>query len=279
MVTPNIDALAAERAALHELPRHATVFTDARGAADRPQPPQRRHARSLELGAPAFPTCADRSRTTPPRWPRCCATRATRPSRSASGTCADGERVVGRSVRPVAAAARLRPLLRLPRRRDRPVRAGPHLRQPPRRAAQSVGRAATTSARTSSTTRSASSTTRSRCGPTAPSSCTSPSARRTPRTRRRRRTSSGTAAASTQGGTSARDKWFARQKEMGIVPAGTKLAPRNAGVEAVGRAPENQQAACGAPAGGLRGVPRPHRRADRPARRVPRRPSANSTTR
>jgi len=39
----------------------------------------------------------------------------------------------------------------------------------------------------------------------------------------------------------ARDRWFARQKELGIVPAGTRLAPRNPGVEPWDSLPENQQ--------------------------------------
>ena len=36
-----------------------------------------------------------------------------------------------------------------------------------------------------------------------------------------------------------REQWFARQQEMGIVPDGTQLAPRNRGVEAWGDMPEN----------------------------------------
>ena len=39
----------------------------------------------------------------------------------------------------------------------------------------------------------------------------------------------------------ARAKWFARQKESGIVPAFTELAPRNDGVEAWDELPENQK--------------------------------------
>ena len=34
----------------------------------------------------------------------------------------------------------------------------------------------------------------------------------------------------------AREQWFARQVELGLVPEGTELAPRNPGVDAVGRA-------------------------------------------
>jgi arylsulfatase len=39
----------------------------------------------------------------------------------------------------------------------------------------------------------------------------------------------------------ARDKWFARQLEMGLLPAGTELAPRNPGVEAWDTLPENHR--------------------------------------
>jgi len=39
----------------------------------------------------------------------------------------------------------------------------------------------------------------------------------------------------------ARDKWFARQKELGIVPEFTELAPRNEGVEPWDELPENQK--------------------------------------
>lgn len=39
----------------------------------------------------------------------------------------------------------------------------------------------------------------------------------------------------------ARDRWFARQLEMGLFPDGTELAPRNPGVEAWDGLPENQR--------------------------------------
>jgi arylsulfatase len=39
----------------------------------------------------------------------------------------------------------------------------------------------------------------------------------------------------------ARDTWFARQRDMGLLPADTELAPRNPGVEAWDSLPENQQ--------------------------------------
>jgi arylsulfatase A-like enzyme len=39
----------------------------------------------------------------------------------------------------------------------------------------------------------------------------------------------------------ARSRWFARQQEMGIIPDGTQLAPRNPGVEPWDSLPENQR--------------------------------------
>jgi arylsulfatase len=39
----------------------------------------------------------------------------------------------------------------------------------------------------------------------------------------------------------ARDRWFARQQEMGLLPPGTELAPRNPGVEPWGSLPENHR--------------------------------------
>jgi arylsulfatase len=39
----------------------------------------------------------------------------------------------------------------------------------------------------------------------------------------------------------ARERWFARQLELGIVPEGTRLAPRNPGVDAWDDLPENQR--------------------------------------
>ena len=39
----------------------------------------------------------------------------------------------------------------------------------------------------------------------------------------------------------ARRRWFARQKQMGLLPDGTDLAPRNPGVEEWGTLPENQR--------------------------------------
>ena len=71
-----------------------------------------------------------------------------------------------------------------------------------------------------------------------------------PRLRRDARAASGagrvpassTAGSFDDGYDAARERWFARQLELGIVPRGTTLAPRNPGVPAVGR-PDRQPAA------------------------------------
>ena len=169
-------------------------------------------------------------------------------------------------VRPVAVPAGLRPLLRLPRRRDRPVPPRARLRQPRGRPAGRRPTRATTSARTWSTRRSASSTTRSRSGPTGRSSSTSRSAPCTRRTRRpptylekyRGRFDDGLGRRARASGSPARWSWAS-------CPTDTELAPRNPGVEAWDDAAREPAAARGPAAGGVRRVPRPHRRPDRPA--------------
>ena len=105
-----------------------------------------------------------------------------------------------------------------------------------------------------------------------------PSAPCTPPTRLRPPTSSKYRGRFDDGWDVARDKWFARQMEMGLLPAGTQLAPRNPGVEPWDDA-ARQPTAAGRPApGGVRRLPRAHRRPDRPAGRRPRRAWASWTT-
>ena len=64
-----------------------------------------------------------------------------------------------------------------------------------------------------------------------------------------------------------REQWFARQKALGVIPRDTKLAPRNPGRARVERAVGERAPLRRAAAGGVRRVPRPHRRADRTAGR------------
>ncbi len=129
------------RAALHELPRHAAVLADPRRAADRPQPPRGGHACPVELRQ-RLPAHAR-----PHQRPRCDHRRgaARRRLRHLRGRqvapVPHGAGIRRRTVRAVAHTTRLRPLLRLPRGRDRPVPPRAHLRQPPcRRLRRARGR-------------------------------------------------------------------------------------------------------------------------------------------
>ena len=126
----------------------------------------------------------------------------------------------------LAARPRLRALLRVPRRRDPPVRAVARARQPLRRPAP-VDRRRLPPHRGSRRPRDRRRL-RPACGRSgqAASSSTSPPARATPRTRRRRSGSSATAAASTAAGTSRASEILERQKAMGLLPEQTELSPR-----------------------------------------------------
>ena len=77
---------------------------------------------------------------------------------------------------------------------------------------------------------------------------------------------------STRVGTSSASAGSNASSQLGVIPEGTQLAPRNPGVDPWDTLPENQQRLAGASAGGVRRVPRPHRRPDRSARRRPARP-------
>ena len=67
-------------------------------------------------------------------------------------------------------------------------------------------------------------------------------------------------------------------RSSGSIPPGTDLAPRNPGRRAVGRAARGAAPPGRPPPGGVRRVPRAHRRPDRPARRRPRADGRCSTT-
>ena len=229
--TPNIDAPRRRRPALHELPRHAAVLAHP-GRASSPggQPPRRGHAAASPTSAPASRTAAATSRTTPPPWPRSWATTATPPSPSASGTWprwstarprarSTSGRCGGASTASTASST-ARPTSSTPSWCTTTTRST----RPP------APRTATTSPRTSSTRPSRSSPTARACAPTGPSSPTSPSVPPTPRTRRRPSTSPSTAGRYDEGWDVARERWFRRQQELGVIPPGTELAPRNPGV-------------------------------------------------
>ncbi len=122
-----------QRPPLHQLPRHPAVLTDPGRPAHRTQPPHRRDAGRVELQH-RLPQ-HDRTHLQPRRNPRRGAPRRGLRNlrRRQMAPHADGGDQCGRALRPVAAAAWLRPLLRIPRGRDRPVQPRPHLRQPPHR--------------------------------------------------------------------------------------------------------------------------------------------------
>ena len=76
-----------------------------------------------------------------------------------------------------------------------------------------------------------------------------------------------------------REETFARQKELGVIPADAELTARPRGDPGVGRHARGAQAGPRPPDGGLRRVPRAHRPPRRPAPRRARRPRGCSTTR
>ena len=161
---------------------------------------------------------------------------ATTRSRSASGTSRRRQETTPAGpVRPLAARPRLRALLRLPRRRHRPVAPRPRPRQPLGAPAGHARRRATTSPRTWPTTPSSSSRTRTPTRPTSRSSCTSPPAPATRRTRSRPSGSSATPARSTRAGTSTAGSSSRASSRSGIVPAGTELSGRDPDVPSLGR--------------------------------------------
>ena len=84
--TPNIDALAEGGVRFSNFHTTALCSPTRASLADRSQPPLDWHARHRRLRQRATPTCAARSRATPPLWRRCFARRDTRRSRPESGT-------------------------------------------------------------------------------------------------------------------------------------------------------------------------------------------------
>ena len=172
--TPDLRPPRRRRAALPQLPHDRAVLADALVPAHRAQPPRERHGPHhrprdrLPRLRRAHPQGESGSS------PRCSCRTATRRSRSASGTSRPTTRAhLARAARSLAARPRLRALLRVPRRRDAPVRAGARARQPLRRRRRVRSRTATTSPRTSPTTRSSSSPTCATSTPTSRSSSTS----------------------------------------------------------------------------------------------------------
>ena len=265
-----MDRLARERPAVRELPHDGALLADALVRAHGPQPPLERHGadhrpRHRLPGLRRAHPARERLPLGDARRPA-----GTRPGRWASGTsCPEEETHLGAPRARWPLGRGLRALLRLPRRRDAPVRAVARARQPLRRAAPldrrrlpphrgsrrpRDHRLSTTSARSMPTSRSSSTS--------PPGACHSP--HQAPREwieRYRGRFD--------RGWDVARDEILERQKAMGLLPsrhralAATRLGP------GVGRAVGRRAAAVRPVHGGLRRV----------TSRTPTRSSAVSSTR
>ena len=260
----------------------ATTASTSPRSARRPGPacsPAATTTRSAWASSPtcrsAFPGLHRRaSRGRRRRCRGCCATRATTRSPSASGTsCPRGERSRVGPVRPLAARLRLRALLRLPPGRHQPLGRRPRARQPLRRPAGRGPRTATTSPRTSPTTRSRYVHDQQHAAPDQPVLPLLRARRHARAAPRRARVGRAATAGAFDGGWEAlaRADIFARQIELGVVPAGTR-AHRAAAVDrrTGTRCRADERRAVRASAGGVRRVPLAHRRADRPRARAPR---------
>ena len=189
------------------------------------------------------------------------------------------EMAPGATRRAVAARPRVRALLRLPRRRDRPVPPRPRPRQPPGRPAahargglpphRGPGRPGD----------------RLRQGPAGvlarPAVLPLLRARRLPRPAPGARgpTATATAAASTTAGTAGGRRSSPASRRAGLLPPGTALSERPAWIPRVGRPRRRRAPALRPHDGGVRRVPRAHRRPGRPGRRRSSSSSASSTTR
>ena len=272
IATPNIDRLAAGGLRYTNFHTTALCSPTRACAAHRPQPPRGRHARRSPNWNTGFPNCTGTHHQERGDRRRDAARRRLRHLR-------------GRQVAPDADGAR-----RSPRGPVRPVAAGSaastastascegetdqfypelirdnHPIEPPR-----TPERATTSPRTSSTRRSAWSHDQQVADP-------GQAVLPVPRVRRDARAAPGAAGVPRQVprpvrrrlGRRSREQWFARQKELGIVPPDTELAPRNPGVEPWDELLGGRAAPRAPAAGGVRRLPRAHRRADRPAGRLP----------
>ena len=184
----------------------------------------------------------------------------------------------GRVEATVAARPRLRSFLWLHGGRDRPVPPGSRARQPPGRSARHAGDGLPPHRGPRRPRDRVSSTICAQPRPTSRSSSTSRPVLATRRTKRRASTSRSTAVASTTAGIDGATKSFARQVASALLPEGTQLFGAAALDPGLGLARHRRATAVRPHDGGLRRVPRAHRRAGRPCRRPPRARSVSSTT-
>ena len=268
--TPNAEKLAAGGLKYNRFHTTALCSPTRAGAADRAQPPLRGHGRhhrnrhrraGLQLGAAQhhLAACPD------PEAQRLL-DRAVRQMPRSAGV---GDEP-GRTVRRMAhRRRRLRVLLRLHRRRGEPVVSHAVRGHHAGRAEEDAGRGLPLHGGHDRQGDGLGRRSRRRWRPTSPSSSTSRPARPTRRTMCRRSGPTSTRASSTRAGTSCAKRRFARQKTLGVIPAGLPAhrAPRRD--SGVGRHAGGAEADPAPPDGGLCGLPGVHRPPCRtPARRL-----------
>ena len=226
IATPNFDALAAERAALQQHAHDGAVLAEPVLHPHRPQPPQQRHGRHHRagLGLPRL----QRRHPVRERLPLRDAARARLQHLHGRQVAPDAEQPRDRrgALRPLAAGARLRALLRLPRRRDRAsgipeLVYDNHQVEPPATPEEGYHLTEDLVDKSIAVHRA----TPSRSTPTSPSTCTSASVPRTPPTTCAKEWADRYAGQFDDGWDAYREKVFASQKELGIVPAGHASCP------------------------------------------------------
>ena len=281
IATPTFDRLAAHGLRYSQLPHDGAVLADARLPADRPQPPLATAWVASSSSRRASPATTRRSRRRTGSSPRSsCATGYATFAVGKWHLAPAGTMVAGRPARPVAARPRLRAVLRLPRRRDRPVPPRSRARQPPDRPAAHAGGGlpphrgpGRPGHRLTSTTCAPSSPTKPFFLWFAPGACHAPHqvpARVDRQVRGRVRPRLGRVA---------RRGVRTPAGDRGCCPTGTELSERPHWVAGVGLADRRRAPAVRPDDGGVRRLPRAHRRAGRRGCSTSSTSSASSTTR
>ena len=258
-------------AALLPVPHHRPVLAHPGRAAHRAQPPQRGDRRHPGDGDRVPRLQRASSPASAPPSPSCSARTATPPAGGARTTTSPTTRRAPPALRPLAHPHGLRLLLRLHRRRDRPVLAGAVPGHHARRPAVHDPTRATSSPRTSPTTASAGCASRRRSPPTGRSSPTSPPGPPTHPTSRRSTGGAATPASSTWAGTSTARQVHERQLDLGVIPPGTQLTERPEEIPAWDDHTRRGEAPLRPLRRELRRLPRAHRPRGRPAGRRARR--------
>ena len=220
-----------ERPALHQHAHHGAVLAVALVHPDRPQPSLERdgvhHRRLGRLSR------LQRRHPVRERLPLRDPARARLQHLRARQVAPDAGRADQRrrALRSLAARPRLRALLRLPGRRHQPVLPRSGLRQPSGRAAEDARGGLSPDRRIWSTRRSASSPTPSRSRPTSRSSSTSPPARMHAPHHVPKEWADKYKGKFDDGWDAYREKVFAQQKELGIIPPNAELSRHDPDVQ------------------------------------------------